>query len=99
MSKGAAAVPAVKERIDGIQKLITGAAGSGTYASLTKLLDEATAQSGASDEIAAAAQRFTNFSSMADEGNNLLQSLAGQRLPPDPQTKVAQSKKCRDQAR
>ena len=99
MSKGAAAVPAVKERIDGIQKLLSGAAGSDTHSSLNKLLDEASGQAGVSDEIAAAAQQFAKFSSMSDEGNQLLESLAGQALPADLKDKVTQIKKGFDQAR
>src|SRR5579864_8757748 len=99
MSKGASAIPAVKERIDGIQKLIGGAAGSDAYGNLSNLIDEATSQAGVSDQIAAASQKFADFSAMADEGNNLLQSLTSQALPPDLKDKVTQIKSALDQAR
>jgi type VI secretion system secreted protein VgrG len=99
MSKGAAAMPAVKERIDGIQKLLTGTGASDTYSRLSGLVDEAIAQSGASDEIVAASQKFAEFSAMADEGNKLLEGLTGEDLLPGVKDKVAQIKKGLDQAR
>ena len=99
MSKGAAAVPAVKQRVDQIQKMITGAAGSATFSSLSNLVDEAISQSGASDEISAAAQKFAGFQSMADEGNQLLESLSGANLLPAVKDQVSQIKKSLDQAR
>ena len=102
MSKGAAAVPAVKQRMDQVQKLLTGAAGPAgpdTLSNLSKLVDEAIGEAGATDDIADAAQKFGDFSKLADEGNQLLESLLGQGLPADLKDKVSQVKGALDQAR
>ena len=76
MSKGAAAVPAVKQRMDQVQKLLTGAAGPDTFSNLSKLVDEAIGEAGATGEIADAAQKFGDFTKLADEGNQLLEGLS-----------------------
>jgi type VI secretion system secreted protein VgrG len=98
MSKGAAAVPAVQQRVDQIQKMLTGAAPGGTFESLAGLVDQAMGESGVSEEIEKASAKFNEFSALGDQGMALLNELSAGNLPADLKDKVAQIKGTLDQS-
>ena len=107
VKKGGEAVPAIKQRMDEVQKIVADVAAgrlpagkaAELQARLAQLVEEAAGQSGIAGEIAKHAAQFGDLSKLADEGNKLLEGLAGEDLLPAVKDKVSQMKKALDQAR
>ncbi len=98
LSKGASSVPAVKDKVDQIQKILKSAAAPDAFGNLAKLVDEAIGESAASDEIAAEAGQFADLSRLGNEGSRLLDELDAEDLPSELKNKVSQIQKSFNQS-